>query len=322
MHRRLLSPTLLLLALFASLGCTSTAGDGAHEAAETVFRFGLIADVQYADKDTLGQRRYRDSLTSLEGCITDLQGDDLSFVVQCGDLIDGRPELDGSREDLANVLEQFARLTCDVRHVVGNHCLEVPREELLASLELPRSYYSFVHGSWRFVVVDSLSFSVCGLPEGDPERARAAEWLAQHDGPEHPSASQWNGALGEAQREWLRDELADAEAHAQHVVVFSHLPVLAESSTKHHLLWDHEEVLSILDEAPSFAAWINGHDHAGGFAVHDGRSYITVQGMVEADPDINAYAIVEAHPDRLEIQGVGRVPSRTILVETKVRAPQ
>src|SRR5512136_1968275 len=32
-------------------------------------RFGLVADVQYADKDAAGTRRYRDSLESLRDCV-------------------------------------------------------------------------------------------------------------------------------------------------------------------------------------------------------------------------------------------------------------
>ena len=120
--------------------------------------------------------------------------------------------------------------------------------------------------------------------------------------------------MGEQQRDWLKAELAAAEKAGQQVVVFSHHPVLAESSTAGHLLWDHQEVLTILDQSPAFTAWINGHDHAGGFAERKGRSYLTMPAVVNSDPANNAYATVDVFADRMEIHGVGDVASRTIRV--------
>ena len=47
-------------------------------------RFGLLTDVQYADKETAGKRRYREALVNLEQCVLDLKTRDLDFVVHCG----------------------------------------------------------------------------------------------------------------------------------------------------------------------------------------------------------------------------------------------
>lgn len=281
------------------------------------FSFGLLSDVQYADKDTVGKRRYRDGLVNLENCVDDFRTKDLRFVVHCGDIIDGRGGVENSRKDLIQVLDAFSRLTCEVHHVIGNHCLEVPREELVQRLEMKQNYYSFSHGSWRFINVDSMAFSVCGLDVAEPAYLQAKEWLDQHKGDAYPSARAWNGGLGEQQRDWLKTELAAAERVGQQVVVFSHHPVLAESSTAGHLLWDHQEVLTILDQSPAFTAWINGHDHAGGFAERNGRSFLTMPAVVNSDPANNAYATVDVFADRMEIHGVGDVVSRTIRVATK-----
>ena len=297
---------LLLLGALCAAGCASSS----H--IEEPFQFGLFSDVQYADKDAAGSRRYRESLTTLEMCVDDLRQHDLSFVVHCGDIIDGRATLAESREDLESVLALFARLECDVRHVIGNHCLEIPRAELEERLGLTRSYDSFTRGHWRFIVVDALALSTCGVPAESASHRQATLWMQEHGAADEPNVQPWNGGLGEVQREWLRHELASAEEAQEHVVVFSHLPIIAEASTAHHLLWDREEVLEILDDAPAFTAWINGHDHAGGFALRRGRAFLTVPGMVEADPSVNSYAIVEVHPDRLVLHGVGNTPSRTI----------
>ena len=313
----LLIVLLLLLGTLAGLGCALPApGDDGTQAADAKpLRFGLLSDVQYADKETAGKRRYRDSLLTLERCADDLRGRDLAFVVHCGDIIDGRETVEQSTEDLTRVLSLFERVDCEVRHVIGNHCLEVPREQLLPRLGLTEGHYSFACNGWRFIVVDALAFSVCGIQEVDPICRKAAKWLEQNAGAaDFPNAQPWNGSLGVMQRSWLRRELAAAGANGEHAVIFSHLPVLASASTAQHLLWDHDKVFAILDEFPAFTAWINGHDHAGGFAERKGRSFVTIPAMVEADPETNAYAVCTIFPDRIEIDGVGNVPSRTIHV--------
>jgi manganese-dependent ADP-ribose/CDP-alcohol diphosphatase len=316
-----LAPIALLIAtVLAGLGCNSTAASADSNTLEMStssdlpFSFGLLSDVQYADKETVGKRRYRDGLVNLKNCVKDFRSKDLRFVVHCGDIIDGRDEVEESRKDLNQVVDAFSRLTCEVHHVIGNHCLEVPRAELEKQLGLKQNYYSFIHSRWRFINVDSMAFSIGGLDESDPAYLKAKDWLDQHKSDAYPSARAWNGGLGEQQREWLKLELASAEQAGQKVVVFSHHPVLAESSTKGHLLWDHAEVLAILDQAPAFTAWINGHDHAGGFAERNGRSFLTLPAVVNADPANNAYATVDVFVDRMEIHGVGNVASRTIRV--------
>ncbi len=305
------------LAGFACNSSTSSADSSDPEMStfsDSPFSFGLLSDVQYADKETVGKRRYRDGLVNLKNCVEDFRTKDLRFVVHCGDIIDGRGKVEDSRTDLIEVLDAFSGLTCSVHHVIGNHCLEVPREELEQRLNLKQNYYSFSQGRWRFINVDSMAFSVCGLAESDPAYQKAKEWLDQHKTKAYPSAREWNGGLGSVQREWLKSELALADSAQQHVVVFSHHPVLAESSTAGHLLWDHKEVLAILDESHAFTAWINGHDHAGGFAERNGRSFLTMPAIVNADPADNAYATVDVFADRMEIHGVGDVESRTIRV--------
>lgn len=303
------------LTLVCIAGCAASHGVGpsATDEADDSLRFGLLTDVQYADKDTVGKRRYRDGLVNLASCIEDLNTHDLDFVVHCGDLIDGRKTAAETHEDLGRVLQAFSELHAPVHHVIGNHCLAVPRVDLMPRIGLSRGYHSFTRGDWRFIMVDALAFSTCGLAPEDPVHSAATQWLKENADSGQPNVQSWNGALGGAQRRWLEEELALAAQAEQHAVVFSHLPVLEESSTPHHLLWDHEEVLAVLDAAPAFAAWINGHDHAGGFAEHNQRAFVTLPGMVEADPAVNAYAIVDVYSDRLEISGTGNVTSRTIL---------
>jgi len=301
--RRLASLLVLVPAWFAPCPASD---------AEPLFRFGLVADIQYADKDTAGSRHYRASLASLRVCARRWAGLPLEFAIQLGDVIDGRDTLDHSREDLEAVLGILDELPFPVRHVLGNHCFSLPRSELLPRLGLASAWYSFERAGWRFVVLDALDESVCAWPEGSAHRTRARAWLDAHPRAEHPSAYDWNGGLGTEQLAWLRKELADAARSGAKVVVLSHLPVLAAASTPHHLLWNHAEVLALLEASPAVVAYLAGHDHSGGYALHAGIHFVTLEGMVESPAGEGAYAVVTAYEDRLEIEGFGGATSRSL----------
>jgi len=87
--------------------------------------------------------------------------------------------------------------------------------------------------------------------------------------------------------------------------------VLAAASTAAHLLWNHADVLGILESHPAVAAWFAGHDHAGGYALRNGIHHVTFPGMVESG-DRNSYTAVTAYKDRLELKGSGTAPSRIL----------
>lgn len=50
-----------------------------------LFSLGLITDVQYANKDVDGKRRYRTSLTRLCQAVAELNTRPLEFTIQLGD---------------------------------------------------------------------------------------------------------------------------------------------------------------------------------------------------------------------------------------------
>lgn len=116
---------------------------------QRLFSFGLIADVQYADiEDRFNYsktkiRYYRNALLSLQGAVKSWNEspEDLSFVVQLGDLLDGfnlekGKENSGAAAKL--LLSELGRATAPVHHVLGNHELfNFTREELFE-----RGFYS------------------------------------------------------------------------------------------------------------------------------------------------------------------------------------
>ena len=165
------------------------------------YSFGLIADVQYADRDnvekyTVGKwRYYRTSLDHVQHASKIWQhGDDrcataqttdgaskVHFAVQLGDLIDGyNADVHESSTALTRALDAFQGYTGDLHHVWGNHEMyNFSRKELLKSKlgETPASvskpstnghYYSFspVPG-FRFILLDTYEMSLLGYEASD-----------------------------------------------------------------------------------------------------------------------------------------------------------
>ena len=248
---------------------------------------GIIADVQYGDKATRGRRFYRESINRLGDCVRTLNASGVDFVLQLGDIIDGNATPAGTRADLDAVLGVLGRLKAPVVHVVGNHCLKAGRDTLLQRLGLKRAYYDFAHRKargWRFVVLD-------GNDAG-------------------------YGVLGAKQLTWLAETLKRADAASEKVIVANHFALL-KAAAKHHRMKTPDPVLKILDASPCVAAYVSGHDHAGGFAVRRGVHHVTFKGMVEA-PKRNAFATVGLHADHLRVIGHGAEASgRLVLPATR-----
>ena len=277
----------------------------AQDPAKPLFSFGVVADAQYADQDTLGTRFYRESPKKLAACVDDLNARDLAFVIDVGDLIDKRFESFGT------MLPIYNRLKAPRYHVLGNHDFAVgPQEKpkVLETLGLARGYYDFAHGPWRFVVLDGNDLSLIAAPKGSERYKEAEAMLQRVKESGAPNAMTWNGGLGTRQIEWLKATLSRASQAGERVVVFCHFPVHPPNV---HNLWNSDELIGIMESHRCVVAYINGHNHRGNYAEKKGIHYLTVQGMVETR-DTTAYAVVEVHGDRLRVIGVGREPSRVL----------
>ncbi|MFN0126879.1 MAG: metallophosphoesterase [Verrucomicrobiales bacterium] len=283
----------------------SAAAMSAHSAADAapLYRFGVIADCQFADipDHEDWNRRFRLSPNKLREAVADLNTRDLEFVVNLGDSID---------QNLASfdvVLPIFAQLKAPVRHALGNHDYDVAdgqRAEVKAKLGLDQGHYSWRRLGWRFVMLNGCAVSLFGHEDGTPERAAAMKVFDEAQG----ALERWNGGLGEAQRRWLAEELAAARAANERVLIFCHWPVFPADK---HNLWDTEAVLKIVrDHHDVVAAWMNGHNHAGNYGETDGIHFVNFKGMV--DTRENCWAEVSVFPDRLVIDGFHREPDRVL----------
>lgn len=268
------------------------------------FSFGLIADVQYADKESAGARQYRAALVRLRQSLADLNRLPLAFLANLGDSIDGRG--DQSMADLRLVLEAFTEVRSPVLHLVGNHCLEVPRAELLPSLGLTNAYYSVHVRGWQVIVLDTMDVSLKAEPDTE-ERQAADAWLARE-----PDLADYNGAVGSKQLRWLREELVRARESRFKVIVLSHHPLATVPDHAWLLAWNAPAVRQVLAESGCVVACFSGHDHEGAYTSVDGIHYLSLPGMVEAPSDGNRYAVVDVYGDRLELRGRGDVAHREL----------
>ena len=263
-----------LLAVLA-LGC-------AFARADTLPAFGVVTDIQYGDKEGSVARDYRGTLRRLEQCVETFNRQRPDFVIQLGDLVDGYPSNTvASARDLDAVLPIFNRLTAPTYHAVGNHCLNVGKEELGQKLGLTNFYYTFTVPSakgWRFVVLD-------GNDAG-------------------------YGVVSAGQIDWFRTTLAQARSAGEKIICFCHFPLLKEAAETHRMA-NSEAVLAELDASGCVVAWIAGHDHAGGYALRKGVHHITLRGLVEA-PGSTAFARIELGADRLRETGFGNEPGREL----------
>lgn len=273
------------------------------------FSFGLLADCQYEDKDTRGARNYRGGLENLKACVADLNTKQLEFVIQLGDFIDG------GKESLDRVLAVYNRLKARRRHVLGNHDFALGYPTVLRKLGLEKGYTDFAVRGWRFIAVDGNEIGLSAWRKGSPEHDRALKVKKEIEARTGGRCGTFSGGPGPEQVAWLKGVLADARKKGQKAVLFCHFPLhrnSMKSKSEDYLVWNHREVRPIVESAGCVVAWIAGHYHKGGYAFENGIHHVTVPGMVEAPLGKNAYAVVDAYADRLEIRGVGTVPSRTL----------
>lgn len=274
---------------------------------KTCLAFGIIADVQYADKDTGENRNYRQAIKKLAACVDDFNSTRLDFVIQLGDIIDGP---DAGCSDMEDILGVFAGIRTDRYSIVGNHDFTgANRQQVLSLLGLERSYYDFERNGWRFVVLDTTEIGVQSGWAKDHENYRLGEeLLARLEEQNAVNARCYNGAVSDEQKRWLKGILRDASTKGQNAIVFGHGSLLPKSK---FMLLNCDDVIEIFEESDSVVAYFNGHIHSDMYAFNKGIHYFTINAMVE-DVSEDAYAVVEIDNKQIRVNGKGTVRSRKI----------
>lgn len=268
--------------------------------------FGVFADCQYCDCETLNNRFYRNSLQKLEKAIRHFnQTQELEFVVNLGDLID---------RDIASfypLMPVLAKSEKQIFHVIGNHDLEVENEHLSkipSVLGMTSRYYAFEKKGWLFVFLEGNDLTFLSDNQEVVEKARILTSKLKADG--KPNYHEWNGGLGKAQINWLDKQLTLAKKSGFKVAIFCHYPLMPLES---HTLWNQSEVLSILEKYSCVKLWMNGHNHAGGYVFYHGIHFITLKGMVETETE-NAFSEVLFSGKSIKIKGFGREVNRKLVI--------
>lgn len=81
-----------------------------------------------------------------------------------------------------------------------------------------------------------------------------------HEGPARRFV-QFGGGVSAEQLDWLKEQLADAKAADQQVIVCGHLPLHPDTCIGTCLLWNYEEVLQAIWDAGNVVATFTGHAH-------------------------------------------------------------
>ncbi|MEM8772220.1 MAG: metallophosphoesterase [Pseudomonadota bacterium] len=258
------------------------------------FSIGAIADCQYADKEANGQRLYRRAPGKLEEAIGVLNEFDLEFVVHLGDFIEEDFESFAILNDITSTLSH------PMRHIVGNHdyyVIDEKKSDVHKVLGMPDRYYSFEYGNYIFVAVDGNDLSYHGWPEGSDRHQESIKLHTE----QYKDEFYWNGALGREQLEWFDKLLTRADRQGKRVVAFSHFPIYPDHDLN---LWNAEDVLAMFESHPSATAWINGHNHDGGYGERNGVHYVTLSGML--DTERNSFSIIEFDENAMRLLGFGR----------------
>jgi len=289
----------LVYLILMTAGCRSGGGD-------RPLTFGLVADIQFAVIPALGTRDYSYSWLKLIQNIEEFNRRNVSFVIQLGDLIDH----DAASYDL--ILPIFKKSKAPVYHVIGNHDFDIDpilKPLVMKKLGSKNGSYTFSLEKWRFIVLngDELSFN---YPADDRLKKEAEDMFNKLTEKKRANATKWNGGISRVQFEWLKTELDRAEQSRRKVIVFSHFPVLPPADLN---LWNDEEVVSLLKKYPCVKACFSGHNHEGDYAFESGIHYVTFKGLVETRGS-NAAAVITLTQDKIEIEGLGRELSRSLVI--------
>lgn len=263
---------------------------------------GLVADPQYANEEASGKRLYRESIWKLKEALDTFNLYEVDAVQTLGDVIDKN----WSSYDSILPVYDYLKSEIPSYHALGNHDFSIDSSfhpQILSLLKMPKSYYSYTIKDWRFIVLDAtdIAFYTKSLHKRSQNEIDKYLALAKSDSNDKP----WNGAIGEEQKEWLNLELLDAEQQKQSVILYAHHPIQPQGES--HNIWNDHEIIKILEGSNSVFAYINGHNHAGGYQLINGIHYITIFGMV--DTEIASYAILNIYQDSIVLNGYGNQKS-------------
>jgi UDP-2,3-diacylglucosamine pyrophosphatase LpxH len=257
--------TLVLL----GAGCVESASTSTAQTSPAL-RIGLITDLHYAAKPSVGNRYYQESLSKLSEAVKQFRRDRTDFIVELGDFIDSTKSVPKDLENLQKISEALRAAACPAHHVLGNHCVEtLTKQEFLEAVDEKESFYSFDFGSSHFVILDA-----CFLSNGEPYGRNNVDWT--------------DANLPNEQLEWLR---ADLKSTTKPTIVFAHQRL---DNAKRYSVKNAEKIRSVFEKSGSVQAVFQGHHHRNDYHEINGIHYCTLLAMVEGSgEESNGYSMIE-----------------------------
>lgn len=264
-----------------------------------VLRFGMISDVHYADRESAGNRFYRQSLAKMKEAIDRLNQEKIDFVIELGDFKDQdvTPIESQTKTYLEAIEKAFQQFSGPTYHVLGNHDMDsLSKQQFLESVEntgisKTASYYSFNKNGLHFVVLDG-NFTKDGVSY------------------DHGNFSWDEASIPMEELEWLKNDLKQNQLPT---IVFIH-QMLDESKNPKQAVQNAPEVRQILEQSGKVICVLQGHVHEERYNLINGIHYYSVNAMIDGDgPENSAYMVVDIYKDgSLKIDGFRRATDREI----------
>lgn len=261
-----------------------------------ILSFGVVTDSHYADRDAVGTRHYRESISKMEEAMKEMNSKKVNFVIHLGDFKDQaeHPDERSTIGFLQRLEKAFATYKGPRYHVLGNHDADsISKQQFLQHVEntgigKEHPHYSFDHNNMHFVVLD-----------GDFTKDGVAYEKGNFD---------WKDSfIPQNQIDWLRNDLIKT---ALPTIVFVH-QLLDDVDDPSYCVHNAGAVRRVLDESGKVRAVFQGHRHKDRYNKLKGIHYCTLPAMVDySGLENNSFSIIEVYPDGLNMLGYKRAASR------------
>lgn len=267
----------------------------AHARQTEVLSLGLLTDIHYADKNTLGTRAYRDSLLKGKDAAEFFKIKKPAAIICLGDLIDAAPSVDTEISYLTAICKVLNIAGIPRHHVLGNHCVATLKKEEFfkyAKSANTEGHYSFDLKGTHFIVLDA-----CYNSKMEPYSRNNFVW---HDSNITPQ-----------EIEWLKEDLAETKLPT---VIFTHQRLDVDRPNK-YAIKQSVEVRKILEESKKVRVVFQGHSHKNELAEVNEIPYCTLAAMVEGEGvESNSYSLLRFLSDgSIKLEGYHRQKDQTFL---------
>ncbi|WP_432663975.1 metallophosphoesterase [Wukongibacter baidiensis] len=217
----------------------------------TEIKFAVFTDLHYD--------HIPDGYDRIKNFVSKVKGKEVDFIVNLGDFC--KPIYDNIK-----VLELLRSVDKPCYHVIGNHDSDsYPKKQALKFLGLEKSYYSFIYGQVKFIVLDT-----CFIEQNGHFSSYNKKNYAHTKG-NYP-------VLPKEQLNWLRMELNDDYSN---YVILSHHSLENDFMKRgvHNRLEIQTLINKANDSGKRVALCINGHDHADSLKSIGDTYYFGLNGM-------------------------------------------